>query len=155
MAEARVSTCGCAAADKLRAGMDVRPEERLIGVDVADAGEHLLVQERGLDRAIGAGECAGEQVAIDRQCVRAQGAPVLAKGLERAEDGRAPKRPGIAELEIVRARERPSGMNVAGPHAGGLAGELQMAGHAELNDQVRGPGPRRPGQAACRAAPGR
>ena len=46
--------------------MDPRAPERLVGVDVPDAGDRALVEERRLDRRAPAGERVGEALRRER-----------------------------------------------------------------------------------------
>ena len=64
--------------------MDPRREEDLVGVDVADAGEHLLVHERRLDPAARPAKPRGELVAADLQGIGAVRAREGGGGLVRA-----------------------------------------------------------------------
>ena len=75
-------------------GADSGAEEALVGVDVADAVQQILVEERGLDRELAAAEERGEVVGGDGEGLvagSAEGRNVPARRECRA---RRPKRRG-------------------------------------------------------------
>ena len=116
--------------------------ERLIHVDVAQAGDQRLVEQGGLEGAAGSTK-AGFAGAAERfrvgQGVRAEGGPAACA--EVVEGGVRPERTeaaGVAETEregvrvIGRGGEGPFNVNVVGR---GVRIEGQAARHAQLDDE--------------------
>ncbi len=112
-------------------------EEGFIGVDVADAGEHGLVEEDGLDGA--GGGCGGlmELMALDGERVGAEVVPCDGVEIEAGGQWAKPAEAArVAEEHGVAAIDGPQGvhMRVDGD-VGGIGEEEDLAAHAELDDE--------------------
>ena len=83
---------------------DARAKQRLVGVDVADASDHRLIQQRGFD-GTRAFEAPGEHVDVEAVCERL--------GPKRCEQGRCigddARR---AQVTAVGQRQRPAAVGV-------------------------------------------
>ena len=126
--------------------MDPRPPQRLVGVDVPDAGDEALVEEPRLHRCAGAGEGRGEDVGVERLLERLgseggqrrESAPVAGRddvdateATRVAQDQRGP----VVELEP----DPDVGVGPAGPAGGIVRGEdPEDPRHAEVQHQLRG-----------------
>ena len=112
--------------------MDVRPEQRLVGVDVPHAGDAALVEQDGLDR--GAAVACLEVEVLGRE-VRAERLDAEARGEERVE---------------LRAAER----ELAGAEAARVAeGDGVVIAQVEAHTCIERAGRRRR-RAACRSCAG-
>ena len=118
-----------------RRGMDPRREQRLVGVDVADAGDDALVEERGLDRRLAARERArqvGGRPVAQRLGPELAGEPGLGAVLGDAPGAEA-ARVGVGEVgAVVEQRAR---AQEARSLSGGAAQPEQVAGHAQVDEQ--------------------
>jgi hypothetical protein len=100
--------------------VNARGEERFIGVDVADAGHHLLVHKNRLNGAAAPAQAARELESGDAESVRAEAAPSLnlelGHGAERPEAAEPPR---VTEAEAGTSRRgrfhAPDAMNVVEP----------------------------------------
>ena len=89
-------------------GTDAGVEERLVGVDVADAVEEGLVEQRGLDGGLAVAEEGDEVFERDGEGFAA-GAFVLGVGCD---DGEAAEAAGVDEAELLAAAEGEDGVGV-------------------------------------------
>ena len=115
-----------------RARVDTGAEKRFVGVDVADAGEHALVEQHGLDGALGVAAGVDEMLWFGDEGVGAEVVPVVsAEGIERGVAGDAAEAAGIDKVDAGVVVERPRGVGVLGG-VGGIDGD--GAGHAKLQN---------------------
>ena len=114
----------------LAARTDAGAKEAFVGVDVADAVEQGLVQERGLDGGSAALEETEEVFFRDGEGL-GTGPVVGVCGV----DGEAPEATSIDEAKLVPAAEREDGMGVR--RAGHFrCGDEQAAGHAKVDQEL-------------------
>ena len=78
-------------------GIDSAVEERLIGIDVADAGQDALIEQGGLDGPAGPGKALGELSGADLQRLWAE---VFVICLTTAQPPDAAKASRIAETKL-------------------------------------------------------
>ena len=107
------------------AGADGGSEEALVGVDVADAVEDGLVEERGFDGELAVFEEGGEVGGGDGGGF-GTGAGVVGG------DGEAAEAAGVDEAEFAVVGERENGVGVGWERDVGLRDE-EAAGHAEVD----------------------
>jgi len=116
-------------------GADAGVEEALVGIDVANTMQELLVEEGGLDRELAATEESGEIFGGDGEwLVTGPAEGVFCAGLVKSQTAETP---GIDESELAARAERKNGVGVGrNGHVGG--GDEQAAGHAEMDDPLSG-----------------
>ena len=123
--------------------VDSGAKEGLVGIDVADAGDDLLIEQRRFDRPAGGGQGGSQVVVADGQRIGPEPGPV--DGLQRSariEGGQPAESTRIAEDQAVARRvcgEAPDDVEVI--FAGWLAAcgkEDELAAHAQLHEQRRG-----------------
>lgn len=69
--------------------MNARAEERFVGVDVADAGEDDLIEQRGFDGAFRTLEARVQVRRANRERVGPKRVPVPVQFVERSKDAQA------------------------------------------------------------------
>ena len=119
-----------------RAGCDPGPPERLVRVDVADAGQRALREELGLHVRLAAAQGPPQPAVVERLVPR-----LGALGRERRQAGvlagghhaDAPEAADVAQLEHLAVVERPPRPHVRVERAGP---EAELAGHPEVDDQL-------------------
>jgi len=117
------------------AGADAGAEEAFVGVDVADAVEQRLVEQRGLDGQLAAAEELGEVFRSDGGGFGA-GAGEGWRAGEFAQF-QASEAAGIDETHFAAASQCEAGVGVRGDRGVG-GGDQQPAGHAEMDYPLRG-----------------
>lgn len=121
-------------------GVDSGGEERLVGVDVADAGKHRLVEKRDLDRPAGAREVASQIRGPDRGGVGAEPGTVGLERLRGLEDHQIAEPAGVDRSQQPRRATGSSddptdvfvGNTVRWSRFAQL-GDEQSSGHAEAH----------------------
>ena len=115
-----------------RAGVDAGAKERFISVDVADAGEHTLIEQHGLDRALGVAAGVDEMLWLGDEGVGAKFTPVVsAKRIERWVARDATESARVDEVDAGVVVECPRRVGVLGG-VGGV--DRDGAGHTQLQD---------------------
>ncbi len=117
--------CGAAA----RA--DLRAEQRFVGVNVADAAEQLLIQQRALDRRLAFVEERDEVFEVDVQRLEARSAEAAVSARRQAHNGEA------AEAAIVDEAQFASGLRASAPRAC-ASGSPLPAGRSATGRSCRG-----------------
>ena len=112
------------------AGPDTGPEQRFIGVNVADTAQEVLIEERALDGSLAAAEQRQEAVEIDFQRFDAGGVEVSCR-----RDAQAAEAAGIDETQFLAGRQFEDGVGVLGDFGLRFA-DLQAACHAEVDDPL-------------------
>jgi len=115
--------------------MDLRTPERLVGVDVADAGHDALVEQHGLDRGLAPGEPGGEvrdgELMFERFRPEHRGeAGEIGGQRDEAELARVGKAQLLAAVEL-HANMHPAVRLMRGL----IRRHVQAAGHFQVNDQ--------------------
>ena len=120
-----------------RQRVDLRAEQRLVGVDVADAGDPLLVEQHRLDRGAGLRRKRVQVLAGELGLERLDAEPLAEEVVERLAAERelaGAEPPRVDELQLVGAEvERDA--RVRGAALGRV--EQQRAGHPQVQHQVR------------------
>ena len=122
------------------AGTDACAKEAFVGVDVADAVEQGLVEERGFDGDFAGLEEAGEVMGVDGHRLAAWAAE--GRLFAQVEEFEATESPGIDKTNLPAIVEGEPGVGVRND---GLVsvGDDEASGHAEVDDPlVRGGGVR-------------
>jgi len=127
--EAREARAGEAAGNAC--GADAGAEETFVGVDVADAVEERLVEERGFDGKLAAAEEGDEVVEGDGEGF----ASGSCKGAGSVK-GEAAETAGVDKAELAAGGEAEDGVGVEWERDGG-GGDEEAASHAEVDDQLR------------------
>jgi hypothetical protein len=96
------------------AGMNAGAEQRLAGVDVAQAAQHRLVQQHRFEDAATPAQPPGEIVQRDREGIRAQAGHPLRQRVAQFD---APELPGIIEQQAAE-REEEQGTGVGARRGG-------------------------------------
>src|SRR5450631_2998022 len=105
--------------------------ERLVGVNVADTAEELLIQQGALDGSIASTEEALEVVEGNLERLETGSGKEFAGG----SDGQFAEHAGIDEADFFPGRELRNQMRVLGKIGGGIDNQ-GAAGHAEVDDPL-------------------
>ena len=119
--------------------VEAGPEEGFIGVDVADAGEHGLVEQDGLDGASRSARGVGEHRAFDDERVGPERLPGdRAEALDGADGTKAAEATWIAEEhDRIAGVDGPHGMHMSvDGHGVRIVDDEHLSAHAELDDEA-------------------
>ena len=133
-----------------RSGRTRASKQNLVGVDIADAGDDSLVDQKGLERSAAAGQGGTEVGHIDFEGIRAEvvelgqaagdndvcatSARLLARAGARGGEEELPEGPGVDEPELICPIERHHGVGVRDQRVIRVGGQ-QLAAHPEMDDQ--------------------
>ncbi len=122
--------------DRAPSGVDTRPPEGLVGVDVADTGEGALREQLRLDAHVAALQVAPQPAIVEDGVPRL--GPLGGEGGQRGvlphrDDTDATEAAHVAQLEHAAVVERPPGPHIRVELA---RPEPQLPGHAEVDDQL-------------------
>lgn len=116
-----------------RQRMDAALVEGFVGINISNAGEEPLIQQRILDRALAGGKGSEELGGGDFQRLRAQA--VVDGTLPEPENSAKSSR--IGETNLLSRRQKGDPVRVRFKRVVGC-GDRQMAGHAQMNVKVVG-----------------
>jgi hypothetical protein len=126
-----------------RHGIDSRTMQGLIRVDIADAGDDVLIEEGRLDRAFRPAERIDEQFSRTRQGIGSKYVPAVSQKPLRAGEGPQAAEPtgigkdqrGFSRASCGRLIERPDAMDMAGPGPAAGVGQQEPPAHTEVDTQ--------------------
>ena len=115
--------------------MNARAPQTLVGINIPHAAKNVLVEQQRLDSRAAASEAAAKFLFTGFERVQAQRAQnIVAGGFRHENHAAETARVGVAKLALV-VQCKPHMRVQGGWHRVGTDGEL--AGHAEMNDQVK------------------